>query len=106
MANVGKAAGSVHQRFSGGEEADGAAVFDGPDACGMVHGWPSARSVRTIAHTKEGAGIVAMTHREALEVLAANRGRHLVIMTHGSVDLWASLSDTPLDLAYVPASMG
>src|SRR5262249_20780205 len=48
----------------------------------------------------------AMTHREALEVLAARRGRHLVITTHGSVDDWVSLSDTPLDLSYVPASMG
>jgi thiamine pyrophosphate-dependent acetolactate synthase large subunit-like protein len=47
-----------------------------------------------------------MTHREALEVLAAWRGRHIVITTHGSVDLWTALSDTPLDLAYVPASMG
>lgn len=47
-----------------------------------------------------------MTHREALEVLATFRGQHVVITTHGSVDLWASLSDTPLDLAYVPASMG
>jgi thiamine pyrophosphate-dependent acetolactate synthase large subunit-like protein len=47
-----------------------------------------------------------MTHRESLEVLAAHRGWHLVITTHGSVDLWVSLSDTPLDFAYVPASMG
>jgi thiamine pyrophosphate-dependent acetolactate synthase large subunit-like protein len=47
-----------------------------------------------------------MPHREALEVLAACRGRHLVITTHGSVDDWVSLSDTPLDFAYVPASMG
>jgi thiamine pyrophosphate-dependent acetolactate synthase large subunit-like protein len=47
-----------------------------------------------------------MTHREALEVLAAHRGRRLVVTTHGSVDLWVSLSDTPLDFAYVPASMG
>jgi thiamine pyrophosphate-dependent acetolactate synthase large subunit-like protein len=47
-----------------------------------------------------------MTHREALEVLAANRGRHIVLSTHGSVDLWTALSDTPLDFAYVPASMG
>ena len=49
---------------------------------------------------------LSLTHREALEVLAARRGRHVVITTHGSVDLWVSLSDTPLDLAYVPASMG
>jgi thiamine pyrophosphate-dependent acetolactate synthase large subunit-like protein len=47
-----------------------------------------------------------MTHREALEVLAEHRGRHVVVTTHGSVDLWVSLSDTPLDFAYVPASMG
>ena len=49
---------------------------------------------------------MAMTHREALEVLATCRGQHVVITTHGSVDLWVSLSDTPLDLAYLPASMG
>jgi thiamine pyrophosphate-dependent acetolactate synthase large subunit-like protein len=47
-----------------------------------------------------------MSHREALEVLAAHRGRHVVLTTHGSVDLWVSLSDTPLDFAYVPAAMG
>jgi thiamine pyrophosphate-dependent acetolactate synthase large subunit-like protein len=47
-----------------------------------------------------------MTHREALEVLAAHRGRHLVVTTHGSIDLWVSLSDTPLDFSYVPTSMG
>src|SRR4051794_782941 len=53
-----------------------------------------------------GGAVVAMTHREALEVLAAHRGSHLVITTHGSIDLWKSLSDTPLDFAYVPISMG
>jgi thiamine pyrophosphate-dependent acetolactate synthase large subunit-like protein len=47
-----------------------------------------------------------MTHPEALEVLAACRGRYLVLTTHGSVDDWVSLSDTPLDFAYVPAAMG
>src|SRR5215470_8835240 len=47
-----------------------------------------------------------MTHREALEVLAAQRGQHVVLTTHGSVDPWVSLSDTPLDFSYVPASMG
>jgi thiamine pyrophosphate-dependent acetolactate synthase large subunit-like protein len=47
-----------------------------------------------------------MPHREALEVLAACRGGHFVLTTHGSVDDWVSLSDTPLDFAYVPASMG
>jgi sulfopyruvate decarboxylase subunit beta len=49
---------------------------------------------------------VSMTHHEAVEVLAAHRGRHLVITTHGSIDLWVSLSDTPLDFSYVPTSMG
>src|SRR5437870_13923222 len=47
-----------------------------------------------------------MTHHEALEVLAARRGQHLVLTTHGSVDPWVSLSDTPLDFSYVPVSMG
>jgi thiamine pyrophosphate-dependent acetolactate synthase large subunit-like protein len=47
-----------------------------------------------------------MTHREALEVLVACRRNHIVLTTHGSVDLWVSLSDTPLDFSYVPASMG
>ncbi len=47
-----------------------------------------------------------MTHLEALEVLAVHRDRHVVLTTHGSIDLWTALSDTPLDLAYVPASMG
>jgi sulfopyruvate decarboxylase subunit beta len=49
---------------------------------------------------------VAMTHLEALEVLAAQRGQQVVLTTHGSVDLWVSLSDTPLDFSYVPAAMG
>jgi thiamine pyrophosphate-dependent acetolactate synthase large subunit-like protein len=47
-----------------------------------------------------------MTHREALEVLAACRGGHVVLTTHGSVDPWVGLSDTALDFAYVPAAMG
>jgi hypothetical protein len=28
-----------------------------------------------------------MTHREALAVLAAHRGQHIVVTTHGSVDV-------------------
>jgi thiamine pyrophosphate-dependent acetolactate synthase large subunit-like protein len=47
-----------------------------------------------------------MTHREALEVLAAHRGRHLVITTMTSVGVWPALSDTPLDFAYIPSAMG
>jgi sulfopyruvate decarboxylase subunit beta len=49
---------------------------------------------------------VAMEHREALEVLAAHRGGKVVLTTHGSVDDWAALSDTPLDFAFAPAAMG
>jgi thiamine pyrophosphate-dependent acetolactate synthase large subunit-like protein len=49
---------------------------------------------------------MAMTHREALEVLAGCRGQHLVLTTHGSIDLWVALSDTPLDFSYLPAAMG
>ncbi len=47
-----------------------------------------------------------MTHREALEVLAAHRGGRVVLTTHGSVDDWVALSDTPRDFAYAPAAMG
>jgi len=47
-----------------------------------------------------------MSHRQALEILAGQRRAQVVITTHGSVDLWLSLSDTPLDFAYVPTSMG
>jgi sulfopyruvate decarboxylase subunit beta len=47
-----------------------------------------------------------MSHREALEVLAARRGNRVVVTTMGSVGIWPSLSDTPLDFAYLPSSMG
>ncbi len=49
---------------------------------------------------------MTMTHREALEILAQHRGDHIVLTTHGSIDLWVSLSDTALDFSYVPAAMG
>lgn len=47
-----------------------------------------------------------MTHREALDVLAARRGDHVVVTTMGSVALWPALSDTPRDFHYLPSSMG
>ena len=47
-----------------------------------------------------------MTHREALEVLAAKRGGHVVVTTMGSVAVWPELSDTPRDFHYLPSSMG
>jgi sulfopyruvate decarboxylase subunit beta len=47
-----------------------------------------------------------MTHRDALEVLAARRSEHVVVTTMGSVALWPQLSDSPLDFHYLPSSMG
>jgi thiamine pyrophosphate-dependent acetolactate synthase large subunit-like protein len=47
-----------------------------------------------------------MIHREVLEVLAAERGDRAVITTMGSVAVWPAMSDTPLDFAYIPSSMG
>jgi sulfopyruvate decarboxylase subunit beta len=47
-----------------------------------------------------------MTHREALEVLAAHRRELIVVTTMGSVALWPQLSDSPLDFHYLPSSMG
>jgi thiamine pyrophosphate-dependent acetolactate synthase large subunit-like protein len=47
-----------------------------------------------------------MTHLEALQVLADHRGDRIVITTMGSVGLWTGLSDTPLDFAYMPSTMG
>src|SRR5262249_31674281 len=47
-----------------------------------------------------------MTHREALDVLAAHRRDHVVITTMGSVALWPAISDTPRDFHYLPSSMG
>jgi thiamine pyrophosphate-dependent acetolactate synthase large subunit-like protein len=47
-----------------------------------------------------------MSHQEALQVLAAHRGNHIVITTMTSVGLWPALSDTPLDFAYLPSTMG
>ena len=47
-----------------------------------------------------------MTQRQALEILATVRGEKIVVATMGSVGIWPSLSDTPLDFAYIPSSMG
>jgi len=47
-----------------------------------------------------------MTTREALEVLAVHRGQRIVVTTMSSVGVWPSLSDTPLDFAYIPSAMG
>src|SRR4051794_3190554 len=47
-----------------------------------------------------------MTHHEALEVLARHRGNKVVVTTMTSGGVWPALSDTPLDFAYLPSSMG
>lgn len=47
-----------------------------------------------------------MTQREALDVIRAVRGQQVVITTMGSSGIWPTLSDTPLDFAYIPSSMG
>ena len=47
-----------------------------------------------------------MTHRDALDVLAAHRREQVVVTTMSSVALWPQLSDSPLDFHYLPSSMG
>jgi len=47
-----------------------------------------------------------MTQREALQVLADQRGDAVVITTMSSVAIWPTLSDSKLDFAYLPSSMG
>jgi thiamine pyrophosphate-dependent acetolactate synthase large subunit-like protein len=47
-----------------------------------------------------------LNQRQALEVLAAVRGSQVVVTTMGASGIWPSLSDTSLDFAYIPSSMG
>jgi sulfopyruvate decarboxylase subunit beta len=49
---------------------------------------------------------LAIEPRKALEILAQNRGRRIVITTMASVGVWPELSNTPLDFAYMPSAMG
>ncbi len=49
---------------------------------------------------------MAMTARQALEVVAAHRGERVVVTTMTAVAVWPALSDTPLDFAYLPSAMG
>ncbi|MCS7047398.1 MAG: thiamine pyrophosphate-dependent enzyme [Gemmataceae bacterium] len=49
---------------------------------------------------------MAMTQRQALEILAQHRGTHIVITTMGAVGIWPEFSDQPLDFAYMPSAMG
>jgi len=47
-----------------------------------------------------------MTLRQALEVVAKQRGERIVLTTMSSVGVWPALSDSPLDFHYIPSSMG
>ncbi len=47
-----------------------------------------------------------MTQAQALEVLAAHRGDKIVVTTMSAVGIWPTYSDTPLDFAFIPSSMG
>jgi sulfopyruvate decarboxylase subunit beta len=49
---------------------------------------------------------MAMTHQQALEVLAQHRGERIVIATMASIGIWPQLSNGPLDFAYMPSAMG
>jgi sulfopyruvate decarboxylase subunit beta len=48
---------------------------------------------------------MAMTQRQALEVVRAQRGERIVITTMASIGIWPELSNTPLDFAYMPSAM-
>ncbi len=47
-----------------------------------------------------------MTAREAMEVLARHRGDKAVVTTMTATGIWPTISDTPLDFAYIPSAMG
>jgi thiamine pyrophosphate-dependent acetolactate synthase large subunit-like protein len=49
---------------------------------------------------------MAMTAREALEVLACHRAEKAVVTTMTAAGIWPELSDTPLDFAFIPSAMG
>ncbi len=49
---------------------------------------------------------MALSHQQALEVLARYRGDAVVFTTMTGVGIWQKLSDTPLDFAYIPSAMG
>jgi thiamine pyrophosphate-dependent acetolactate synthase large subunit-like protein len=47
-----------------------------------------------------------MNLHDALSILAKHRGERIVVTTMASVGVWPELSDTPIDFAYIPSSMG
>lgn len=47
-----------------------------------------------------------MSQRQALEIVQCHRGERIVVTTMSSAGIWPSISDTPLDFAYIPSAMG
>jgi sulfopyruvate decarboxylase subunit beta len=47
-----------------------------------------------------------MSLRQALEIVAAQRGQRIVVAVMSCGGIWPSLSDTPLDFIYIPSAMG
>jgi hypothetical protein len=47
-----------------------------------------------------------MSQRQALKILALHRADRIVIMTMSCTGIRPELSDTPLDLEFIPSSMG
>jgi sulfopyruvate decarboxylase subunit beta len=47
-----------------------------------------------------------MSQRQALEVVHARRGERIVVTTMSSAGIWPTLSQSPLDFAYIPSAMG
>lgn len=47
-----------------------------------------------------------MTQRQALEVVVPLRGDRMVVTTMSSAGLWPTMSNSPLDFAYIPSAMG
>lgn len=49
---------------------------------------------------------MSLSLEEALGVLGRHRGDKVVMPTMASVGVWPTISDSPLDFAYMPSSMG
>jgi thiamine pyrophosphate-dependent acetolactate synthase large subunit-like protein len=47
-----------------------------------------------------------MTQRQALEAVLPQRGERIVVTTMSSAGIWPQLSNSPLDLTYIPSAMG
>ena len=49
---------------------------------------------------------MVMSQEQALRVVARDRGDRVVITAMSAVEIWPRLSDSPLDFAYIPSTMG